>query len=87
VAEGVNGLTFDWADVETLTNHLHTLATDRALARRMGAASRKRALASDWDAAATKYLDLFAQMTGSIALHGHSRTQFQSRTVDQELSR
>jgi glycosyltransferase involved in cell wall biosynthesis len=67
VAEGVNGLTFDWADVETLTNYLHTLATDRALARRMGAASRKRALASDWDAISQRFVELFEQMTGSAS--------------------
>ncbi len=35
VADGVNGLTFDWADIDALTTHLRSLAADRGLARRM----------------------------------------------------
>lgn len=58
VEEGVNGLTFDWADVGTLTAHLKRLALDRALARSMGAASRQRAALFSWDAAAHTYLKL-----------------------------
>jgi glycosyltransferase involved in cell wall biosynthesis len=56
--DGVQGLSFDWADVTTLTAHLRRLATDRALARRMGAAARERALRFSWDAIADSYLDL-----------------------------
>ncbi|MCX7841325.1 MAG: glycosyltransferase, partial [Anaerolineae bacterium] len=62
VEEGVNGLTFDWADVATLAAHLRRLATDRALARRMGAASRQRAQRFSWDAIAEQYLALFSQL-------------------------
>jgi glycosyltransferase involved in cell wall biosynthesis len=62
VEEGVNGLTFAWADVDRLTAHLHRLATDRALARRMGAASRARAAGFSWDAAAERYLEMFEQI-------------------------
>jgi glycosyltransferase involved in cell wall biosynthesis len=60
VEEGMNGLTFDWADVDALTMHLRSLAIDRAMARRMGAASRQRAMQFSWDAIAEAYLDLFA---------------------------
>jgi phosphatidylinositol alpha-1,6-mannosyltransferase len=59
VEEGVNGLTFDWADVDALTMHLRRLATDRVLARRMGAASRTRAMQFSWDSIAEVYLNLF----------------------------
>jgi glycosyltransferase involved in cell wall biosynthesis len=61
VAEGVNGLTFDWADVETLTAHLRRLATDRTLVRQMGAASRERATLFSWDAAQQRFVELFEQ--------------------------
>jgi len=59
VEDGVNGLAFDWADVDMLTAHLRRLATDRALARRMGAASRTRAMQFSWDAIAEQYLEIF----------------------------
>jgi phosphatidylinositol alpha-1,6-mannosyltransferase len=59
VVEGVNGLTFDWADVETLTAHLRRLAQDRALARALGAAARARARDLSWDGVAQSYLRLF----------------------------
>jgi len=59
VEAGVNGLTFDWADVSLLTAHLRRLATNRALARRMGVASRARAASFAWDLAAERYLKLF----------------------------
>jgi glycosyltransferase involved in cell wall biosynthesis len=62
VVDGVNGLTFDWADMETLTMHLRRLALDRALARHMGAASRARAERFSWEAAATRYLQMFDQI-------------------------
>jgi glycosyltransferase involved in cell wall biosynthesis len=60
VEEGVNGLTFDWADVDQLAAHLRCLAGDRALARRMGAASRARAARYGWEAIAATYRELFA---------------------------
>ncbi len=63
VAEGVNGLTFDWADVEALTFHLSRLAQDRSLARKMGAASRERAAQFAWDAAAQTYAHMFEKFT------------------------
>jgi glycosyltransferase involved in cell wall biosynthesis len=62
VDEGVNGVTFDWADVGTLTAELTGLAADRARLQRMGAASRARAGLFSWDAAAERYLDLFGRM-------------------------
>jgi len=62
VEEGVNGLTFAWADVETLAAHLRRLATDRGLARRMGAASRTRAARFTWDAAAEAYRSMLERL-------------------------
>ena len=64
----VNGLIFDWADVECLTAHLRCLAQDRSLVRRMGQASRRRATDFSWDRAALRYLDIFGQMTSSFPL-------------------
>lgn len=61
LVEGVNGFSFEWADVDTLTAHLEKLVTNRALARRMGAASRARAALFSWDAAAQRYLAMFEQ--------------------------
>ena len=58
VAEGVNGYAFDWADIEALTNYLRIFARDRALARRMGAASRDRACSFSWDGIAEQLLEL-----------------------------
>ena len=62
VAEGVNGLTFDWADVEALTAHLRRLAADRALARQMGVASRARAARFGWESIAATYRKLFEEL-------------------------
>jgi len=62
VADGVNGLTFDWADVDTLTAHLKRLALDRPLARSMGAASRQRAALFSWDAAAQTYWHMLPEL-------------------------
>jgi glycosyltransferase involved in cell wall biosynthesis len=67
VEEGVNGLTFDWADVETLTAHLRRLATERDLARSMGAASRVRAANFSWAAAAEAYLQMFERIAAHAA--------------------
>jgi len=67
VAEGVNGWSFAWGDVDALTGHLRRLAADRDLARRMGAASRARAAAFSWDAAARRYLELFQALAPHAA--------------------
>lgn len=61
VVEGVNGFTFDWADIDTLTAHLRHLATDRVLARCMGTASRSHAAHFSWDAAAQHYMEMLEQ--------------------------
>jgi phosphatidyl-myo-inositol dimannoside synthase len=60
VEEGVNGYSFNWADIDALTNYLHMFAKDRALARRMGVASRARALSFSWDTIARQFLALFS---------------------------
>ncbi len=70
VEDEVNGLTFDWADVDALAEHLRRLATDRAQARRMGAAARARAARFSWDAAAQGYLGMFERL-GRHAEVGH----------------
>ena len=62
VVEGVNGLTFDWADVDALTAHIRQLAQNRPLIRQMSAASRQRAEQFSWDAAAEQYLELFNRL-------------------------
>jgi phosphatidyl-myo-inositol dimannoside synthase len=63
VADGENGLTFTWGDVERLIAHLRRLHDDRAVARRMGAHSRRRAESFSWEAAATRYVQMFEQLT------------------------
>lgn len=65
VEEHVNGLTFDWADLDALTVHLRRLADDRALMHRMGAASRARAAGFSWDMAADRYLTIFERLVAS----------------------
>lgn len=67
VEEGVNGLTFDWADVDQLTAHLRRLALDRDLGRRMGVASRERAMQFSWDVIAERYLEIFNLIADSRA--------------------
>jgi phosphatidylinositol alpha-1,6-mannosyltransferase len=67
VQAGANGLIFNWADVAELTAHLRRLAQDRALARRMGAASRRRAGEFSWDAAAQRYGEIFTRLLGASA--------------------
>src|SRR5215468_10197276 len=63
VEEGVNGYSFNWADIDTLTNYLHMFAKDRALARRMGAASHARARSYSWDVIAARFLALFHEVS------------------------
>jgi phosphatidylinositol alpha-1,6-mannosyltransferase len=62
VETGVNGLVFDWADVERLASHLRRLAQDRLLVRRMGEASSLRAQSFSWEAAAQLYLEVFNEI-------------------------
>ena len=59
VEHGVNGYDFNWGDIETLTKYLRVLAKDRALVRRMGAASRDRARTYSWNVIAAQFLALF----------------------------
>jgi glycosyltransferase involved in cell wall biosynthesis len=61
VAEGVNGLTFDWADLNTLTAHLRLLSTDRAMARRMATASHGRAERFGWVRIAEQFVEVMRQ--------------------------
>ena len=60
VEEGVNGFAFDWGDVETLGKHLHLLAADRSLARRMADSSLDRAAGFTWEEVSERYLGLFS---------------------------
>ena len=62
VKEGVNGLTLDWADIDTLAGHIRRFALKRELARSMGAASRQLAKSFSWDTAADAYLQLFGKL-------------------------
>jgi glycosyltransferase involved in cell wall biosynthesis len=70
VAEGENGLTFDWADVDALTAHLRLLATDRGLARRMAASSRRRAERFGWAGIAEEFEALLHKATRPTAPSG-----------------
>ena len=70
VEEGVNGLTFDWGDVDSLAGHLRRLATDRGCARAMGEASRARAASFTWEAATRSYQELFAAVVPGGARQG-----------------
>jgi glycosyltransferase involved in cell wall biosynthesis len=62
VADGDSGLTFAVGDVAELARHLARLATDRAFARRAGAASRARAARFSWADVTAAYLDLFERL-------------------------
>ena len=66
VEDGINGFIFDWADVEILAQCLRCLDKDRALARRMAAASRARALDYSWETIADRFLDLFHRHTVGV---------------------
>ena len=65
VEEGINGFAFDWADVGALVAHLRHVASDRWLARKMGAASRSRSKDFSWDGAALRYCHMLADLTGT----------------------
>jgi glycosyltransferase involved in cell wall biosynthesis len=59
----INGLVFDWSDVDTLTFHLRRLAQDRSLVQRMGQAARRCASEFSWDRAALCYVEIFRSLT------------------------
>jgi glycosyltransferase involved in cell wall biosynthesis len=59
----INGVVFDWGDVDTLASHLRRLAQDRALVRRMGHAARQRASEFSWERAARRYVEIFRSLT------------------------
>jgi glycosyltransferase involved in cell wall biosynthesis len=69
VEEGVNGFTFDWADVDSLVAHLRCLADNRMKARRMGEVSRIKAMNFSWDSIAERYLELFDDMMSHKHVH------------------
>jgi glycosyltransferase involved in cell wall biosynthesis len=69
VESGVNGFIFDWADVNSLTAHLRSLARDRAMVRRMGLASHARASSFTWEAAARRYLEIFDRIVAGSCLN------------------
>jgi len=60
VEEGVNGLTFEYGDIDALTAHLRTLFGDARRMTLMGAASRERAAGFSWDLAAKRYVEMLA---------------------------
>jgi phosphatidylinositol alpha-1,6-mannosyltransferase len=61
VIEGVNGYTFEWADVETLVLQISKLAINRENTRRMGIMARKISEEFSWDFISQRYLDLFSK--------------------------
>jgi phosphatidyl-myo-inositol dimannoside synthase len=66
----VNGLVFDWGDVDGLAAHLCRLAQNRSLVRRMGDASRRRAQEFSWERSALYYIELLKRLTADISLAG-----------------
>lgn len=76
VQENVNGLLFDWADVETLAAHIQFLAAHRNIARAMGRASRERAKSFAWEDVAARYVEMFWEMcVGNTASSNVGRAQ------------
>jgi len=67
VIDGVNGFTCEWDDVAGLAAHLRRLAGDRALARQMGAASRKQASRFTWESVTSRYLQLFTALASQVS--------------------
>jgi phosphatidyl-myo-inositol dimannoside synthase len=59
VEDGVNGYVFDWADVDSLALHIQSIAENRALLKKMGDASRKRAERYSWPCIAEQFLRIF----------------------------
>lgn len=59
VREGENGLTFEWGDIDVLTQHLLKLDSDRPFARQMALESRIQAHKFSWDSSSKKFDHLF----------------------------
>jgi phosphatidylinositol alpha-1,6-mannosyltransferase len=59
VREGKNGFTFEWGNIDTLTQHLLKLDADRPLARQMALESRIQANRFSWESSAGKFDQLF----------------------------
>lgn len=70
VREGENGFTFEWGDIELLTQLLLKLDSDRALARQMALVSRMQAKKFSWDSSAKKFDLLFFSQNN---IHPESR--------------
>jgi len=71
VSEGVNGLTFTWGDIDSLTVHLKRLYGDRQLLQRMGHASRRKASFFSWNKVVRSYLELFdAYLASPLPVRG-----------------
>ena len=70
VREGENGFTFEWGDIELLTQLLLKLDSDRALARQMALESRVLAKKFSWDSSAKKFDLLFFSQNN---IHPESR--------------
>ncbi|HZQ05896.1 MAG TPA: glycosyltransferase family 4 protein [Anaerolineae bacterium] len=85
VQEGVNGLTFQWSDVDTLTAHLKFLALHRPRAREMGNASRRRARQFSWDAAAARYLEMFSTFPQRAA-ESHPKSRHSLDIAERDFS-
>jgi len=63
VDEGINGYTYEWGDIDKLTSILRNLASNRALIRKMGKASRSRVEKFSWPVISRQYLSLFNQIS------------------------
>jgi len=63
VEEGINGYTYDWADIDKLTSILMHLASERTLLLKMGKASRSRVEKYSWPVIADQYLSLFKKIS------------------------
>jgi glycosyltransferase involved in cell wall biosynthesis len=67
VEPGENGLIFDWAETDTLVDHLCRLDAERSLARRMGGMSRRRAECFSWDAAADRFVEMLKRVAAATS--------------------
>ena len=86
VAQGANGEIVPWADVPILTAALQRLLKDGEHRRRMGAESRRRALAFGWPALAARYLELCARVAVP-SVESRAKAPRGSEKVARDLSR